>query len=252
MLELLIPPDLPPLVAGLLLLASVVTSMVTAAFGAGGGVMLLGLMALWLPPVAIVPVHGLIQLGSNGGRFATTWRKADWGALAAFAPGVVLGMTLGALVLVRLPESTWQLTIAGFILWLCWGPPVPKAALGRPGIFTASALTSFITLFVGATGPLVAAFIKQLHSDRFRTIATFSGAMTLQHLPKLLVFGLAGFAFTQWMVWILAMILCGLVGTRIGLHLVNRMSNRVFQRVFTVVLTLLALRLVWQALAQGS
>jgi uncharacterized membrane protein YfcA len=248
MLEALIPPGLPPLVAALLLLASVATSMITAAFGAGGGVMLLGLMALWLPPVAIVPVHGLIQLGSNGGRLAMTWRKADWGVLAAFAPGVVLGMVAGALVLVQLPETAWQLTIAGFILWLCWGPPIPKAALGKPGIFAASTLTSFITLFVGATGPLVAAFIKQLHTDRFRTIATFSGAMTMQHLPKVLVFGLAGFVFTEWILWILAMILCGLLGTRIGLHLVNRMSNRVFHRLFTVVLTLLALRLVWQAL----
>lgn len=247
--ELLIPPGLPPLVAGLLLLASVITSMITAAFGAGGGVFLLGIMALWLPPVAIVPVHGLIQLGSNGGRFAMTWRKVDWGVLGAFAPGVILGMAAGALILVRLPESAWQLTIAGFILWLCWGPPIPKAALGRPGIFLASTLTSFITLFVGATGPLVAAFIKQLHTDRFRTIATFSGAMTLQHFPKILVFGLAGFVFTEWVVWVVAMIGCGLVGTWLGLRLVNRMSNQLFQRLFTIVLTLLALRLVWQALS---
>ncbi|TDT41465.1 putative membrane protein YfcA [Halospina denitrificans] len=249
MLEVLIPPGLPPLVAALLLLASVFTSMITAAFGAGGGVLLLGIMALWLPPVAIVPVHGLIQLGSNSGRFAMTWRKVDWGVLAAFAPGVVLGMAAGALVLVRLPESAWQLTIAGFILWLCWGPPIPKSALGKPGIFLASTLTSFITLFVGATGPLVAAFIKQLHTDRFRTIATFSGAMTLQHLPKILVFGFAGFVFTEWIVWVLAMIGCGLIGTWLGLRLVNRMSNRVFQRLFTIILTLLALRLVWQALS---
>ena len=247
MVELLTPPGLTPLVAGLLLLASLVTSMISAAFGAGGGVLLLGIMALWLPPVAIVPVHGLIQLGSNGGRFAMTWRKVDWGVLAAFAPGVVLGVAAGSLLLVRLPENTWQLTIAAFILWLCWGPPIPKAALGRPGILAASALTSFVTLFVGATGPLVAAFIKQLHADRFRTIATFSGAMTLQHLPKVVVFGFAGFVFTEWVLWILAMILCGLVGTRLGLQLVDRMSDRLFQRVFTVVLTLLALRLVWQA-----
>ncbi len=238
-----------PLSAGLLLAASMVTSMVTAAFGAGGGVMLLGLMALWLPPVAIVPVHGLVQLGSNGGRFAMTWRRADWGALAAFAPGVVIGMGAGALVLVRLPEQLWQVTIAAFILFLCWGPALPKAALGRAGIVMASAVTSFITLFVGATGPLVAAFIKQLHEDRFRTIATFSGAMSLQHLPKALVFGVAGFQFPQWLPWVGAMIACGLVGTRLGLHLVNRMSNRVFRSVFNMVLTLLALRLLWQALA---
>ncbi|XOZ34128.1 TSUP family transporter [Halomonadaceae bacterium KBTZ08] len=243
------PPALDPLTAGLLLAASLMTSMITAALGAGGGVLLLGLMALWLPPVAIVPVHGLIQLGSNGGRLAMTWRRVDWGTLAAFAPGVVLGMGAGAVVLVRLPEQLWQATIAAFILFLCWGPSLPRAALGRSGILLASTATSFLTLFVGATGPLVAAFIKQLHENRFRTIATFSGAMTLQHLPKALVFGAAGFQFPQWVPWIGAMIGCGLVGTRVGLHLVNRMHDQLFQRLFTTVLTLLALRLLWQAQA---
>lgn len=248
MIDPLLPAALDPLTAGLLLAASVITSMITAALGAGGGVLLLGLMALWLPPVAIVPVHGLIQMGSNAGRFSMTWRRADWRVLAVFIPGVIIGMSVGALVLVRLPEQVWQVTIAGFILFLCWGPSLPRAALGRPGIFVASAATSFITLFVGATGPLVAAFIKRLHTDRFRTIATFSGAMTLQHLPKALVFSVAGFHFPQWLPWIAAMILCGLIGTRIGLHLVHRMADHTFQRLFSVILTLLALRLLWQAL----
>lgn len=249
MLAWLVPSALDPLTAGLLLAASLVTSMITAALGAGGGVLLLGLMALWLPPVAIVPVHGLIQFGSNGGRLAMTWRQVDWGTLAVFAPGVVLGMVAGAVILVQLPEQLWQATIAAFILFLCWGPSLPRAALGRSGILIASTATSFLTLFVGATGPLVAAFIKQLHEDRFRTIATFSGAMTLQHLPKALVFGVAGFQFPQWLPWVGAMIGCGLVGTRLGLHLVNRMHDQMFQRLFSVVLTLLALRLLWQAQA---
>ena len=42
-----------------LLMASAVTSMITATLGAGGGVLLLVLMASWLPPAAIIPVHGL-------------------------------------------------------------------------------------------------------------------------------------------------------------------------------------------------
>src|SRR5690606_23296769 len=110
----------------------------------------------------------MIQLGSNAGRAALTWRHTDWRVIAAFLPGVVAGMALGAWLLVDLPAQVWQLTIAGFVLYLCWGPALPKAAFGTTGIFLASALTSFITLFVGATGPLVASFIKQIHPDRFR------------------------------------------------------------------------------------
>jgi uncharacterized membrane protein YfcA len=232
-----------------LLIMSAVTSMITATLGAGGGVLLLVLMAMWVPPAAIIPVHGMIQLGSNSGRAILTWRHADWRVIAAFLPGVVVGMGLGAWLLVDLPQQVWQLTIAGFVLYLCWGPALPKAAFGTPGILIASALTSFITLFVGATGPLVASFIKQIHDDRFRTVATFATAMCLQHAPKALVFGVAGFVFREWLVFMLAMIACGFAGTWLGLHVLRSLSNRHFQQGLNLLLTLLAFRLIWQALA---
>ncbi len=241
------PETLGPTVGLFLLLASTLTSMITATLGAGGGVLLLVLMATWIPPAAIIPVHGMIQLGSNAGRATLTRRHVDWKVIAAFAPGVLIGAGLGAWLLVELPSYLWQLTIALFVLYLCWGPKLPKASFGAPGIFLASAVTSFISLFVGATGPLVAAFIKQIHTDRFRTVATFATAMTLQHAPKALVFAVAGFVFSDWLLFILAMIACGFAGTWLGLHLLNSISNRWFSLVFNIVLTLLALRLLWQA-----
>lgn len=246
---ILIPDSLGNGPAIFLLIMSTVTSMITATLGAGGGVLLLVLMAMWVPPAAIIPIHGMIQLGSNSGRALLTWRHTDWRVIAAFAPGVLIGMGLGARLLVDLPQQVWQLAIAGFVLYLCWGPALPKAALGTPGIVVASILTSFITLFVGATGPLVASFIKQIHDDRFRTVATFATAMCLQHAPKALVFGIAGFVFREWLAFIIAMIACGFAGTWLGLHLLKSLSNRHFQQGLNLLLTLLALRLIWQALA---
>lgn len=234
-------------VALLLLLCSTVTSMITASLGAGGGVLLLVLMAMWIPPAAIIPVHGMIQLGSNGGRAVLTWRHTNWRAIAAFAPGVLAGAALGAWLLVDLPAHLWQLTIGLFVLYLCWGPALPKAAFGQGGVFVASLLTSFVSLFVGATGPLVAAFIKQMHTDRFTTVATFATAMSLQHAPKALVFGVAGFVFHEWLVFILGMIAFGFAGTWLGLHALRSISNRYFHRIFNLLLTVLALRLLWQA-----
>lgn len=245
----LLPDSLSPGVALGLMLASVLTSMITASLGAGGGLLLLVLMALWIPPAAIIPVHGMIQMGSNVGRATLTWRHTDWPAIAAFAPGVLVGAALGAWLLVDLPEHIWQLSIAGFVLYLCWGPALPKGVFGRTGIFLASAGTSFISLFVGATGPLVAAFIKQMHTDRFTTVATFATAMSLQHAPKALVFAVAGFVFHEWVVFILAMIGFGFLGTWLGLHVLKTVSNRHFQTIFNLVLTLLAIRLIWQSLA---
>ncbi|MEQ9396393.1 TSUP family transporter [Haliea sp.] len=244
------PPALEPTVALLLVACSVLSSMITASLGAGGGVLLLLLMALWLPPAALIPVHGIIQLGSNGGRVLLTWRHIDWRLIAFFAPGVVAGALLGAWLLVELPMWLWQSTIACFVLYLCWGPRLPRMALGAPGTFVAAALTSFASMFVGATGPLVAAFVKQVQRDRFATVATFSAAMTLQHAPKALVFGFAGFVFLDWLVFIAVMISAGLVGTWSGIHLLRYISDRRFAVGLNLLLTLLALRLLWQATAE--
>ncbi|QSP95720.1 sulfite exporter TauE/SafE family protein [Marinobacter salinisoli] len=242
-----LPADLSLTIALVLLASSVLTSLITATLGAGGGVLLLVLMAGWLPPAAIIPVHGMIQLGSNAGRATLTFRHINWPVIAAFAPGVLVGTLLGAWLLVDLPEPVWQLAIALFVLYLCWGPPLPKASLGAAGTFMTSVLTSFVSLFVGATGPLVAAFIKQIRADRFSTVATFAAAMCLQHAPKALVFTLAGFVFPDWLPFILAMIASGFAGTWIGLHLLKSFSNQWFHRLFNLVLTALALRLIWLA-----
>ena len=249
LIEALLPADLSAVAVIVLIITATVTSAVTAAVGIGGGVLLLGLMAIVLPPAAIIPVHGMVQLGSNAGRAMMTLRHINLVTIGWFAPGVILGAWLGSLFLVDLPLPLIQLCIAGFILLLCWGPAIPRVASGAAGTLIAATLTSFVSLFVGATGPLVAAFIKQQQEQPLPTVATFAAAMTLQHAPKAIVYGAAGFVFSEWLGLIAAMIAAGALGTWAGLHLLKRRSDQRFALIFNLVLTLLAARLVWQAVA---
>lgn len=248
-LDWLLPEQLSHLESLVLIVFAGITSAVTASIGVGGGVLLLAVMALMLPPAAIIPVHGLVQFGSNFNRALMTLKDIDFKLLAAFTPGALLGAFLASIFLVELPMHILQLTIAGFILFLTWGPKIPALALGKTGTFIAALLTTFISMFAGATGPLVAAFIKQQHNDnRFRTVANFAAAMSIQHLPKALVFGVAGFVFAQWLGLIILMILSGVIGTFLGLRLLTKLSNASFGRIVNIILTLLALRLIWSAL----
>lgn len=48
-----------------MILASFFTSAITAAMGIGGGVVLMAIMAVFLPVSALVPVHGIVQMASN-------------------------------------------------------------------------------------------------------------------------------------------------------------------------------------------
>ena len=74
----LFPPAMSLLDLGLLVAASLVTSFITAAFGIGGGVVLLVFLALVLPPAALIPVHGIVQLGSNAGRACIMLKEVVW------------------------------------------------------------------------------------------------------------------------------------------------------------------------------
>lgn len=250
--DLLLPASLAPATAVGLIMVSAMTSAITASLGIGGGVLLLAIMAVVMPPAAIIPVQGMVQLGSNLSRASMTLRHINLRLILWFAPGALLGAWLGSLFLVELPLGIVQLCIAGFILLLCWGPPIPSIATGAAGTLVAAALTTFVSLFVGATGPLVAAFVKQQQQgERFSTVATFASAMCLQHAPKAIIYGAAGFVFADWLGLILLMIAAGALGTWLGLRLLRRMSDRRFTLIFNILLTLLALRLIWQALATG-
>lgn len=240
--------SLSPLAPGVelgLVLLSALSSALSAAAGIGGGTLLIMAMAQVMPASALIPVHGMVQLGSNGGRAVMTWRHLDRGLLAAFLPGVVLGALVAAWLLIRLPTGALELCIAFFVLYSCWGPGWPERMLGRGGTLLAGALTTFLSSLVGATGPLVAAFIRQHFRERLPRVATFAACMTFQHLTKAFVFGVAGFVFRDWLGLMLAMVAAGVVGTWVGLRLLRRLSDRRFDTAFKWVLTLLALRLIW-------
>ncbi|WFM71183.1 sulfite exporter TauE/SafE family protein [Halomonas sp. CKK8] len=240
--------SLSPLSGGInlvLVLLSVFTSALTAAVGVGGGVLMIMALAQVMPASALIPVHGMVQFGSNVGRTALTWRHVDPAMLAAFLPGVVLGALAAAWLLVRLPAGVLELCIAAFVLFTCWGPGLPKRALGRGGVLVAGAVTTLLSSLVGASGPMVAAFIKQSQSGRLAKVATFSACMLLQHLTKAFVFGVAGFVFGDWLPLMLVMVAAGFLGTWLGLRLLHRLSEHRFDTLFKWALTLLALRLVW-------
>lgn len=232
----------------LLVVTAAFTSYLTASVGIGGGVFLLAVLSLIMPVAAIIPVHGLVQLGSNANRALMLWREISWRCVLFFLPGALLGALLAALFLVQLPLPVLQLAIASFILYLVWGPKLPKLMLGDWGTLVAGGVTTFLSHFVGATGPLVAAFIKQKHADQRQvSVATFAATMVLQHGPKAVVYGAAGFMFKEWLLLVLLMIAAGALGTKIGLLQLAKLTDRRFTLLFNGVLTLLCLRLLWQA-----
>ncbi len=243
----LLPAEIGPWVAALLVGLSFAASMLTASAGLGGGSIMLAAIASTLPPVAVIPVHGVIQLGSNAGRAALLLKHVNRPVLGYFAIGAVMGAAIGGQLYVNLPGAVLKLVIGLFILYTVWGPKFRKRRIGNRLYALAGAATTFITMFVGGTGPFVAAFISPDRFGKEQTVGTHAACMTIQHGFKVLVFGVLGFAFGPWIMLIVAMVAAGFLGTMVGRAVLLRLPERAFKIAFRTVLTLLALRLIWSA-----
>ncbi len=231
----------------LLLLSSFLGSLMTAALGVGGGAFLITIMADILPPLALIPVHGIVQLGSNASRAIHTRKHRNNRVVGFFMAGTLVA-TLASVFLLSAINPVWiPVLVAVFILWLSWGP-MPKIGLGNTpvGLVGGGFLTTIATMLVGASGPLVSAWLGRSGVDRWVYTANFSSCMTLQHSMKILAFGFAGFMFTPWIPTMVLMVISGYLGTRVGLRILGKLPEKHFKTIFRWLLTFLALRILWK------
>ncbi len=225
--------------------ASFLGSLITAALGVGGGAFLITVMAGILPPLALVPVHGVVQLGSNASRAYLSRQYLDRQRLFWFVTGAVIAVVGGVWLVGRLDTQLIPLFIALFVLWITW-LPMPMIGLGRTrvGLAIGGLITTLASFLVGASGPLVSAWLSKDAHNKWHYTALFSTAMSIQHLLKIIVFGAIGFAFSAWAPIMAGMIVLGYLGTTVGLKLLGKLPEARFRWLYRWFLTLLATRLL--------
>lgn len=231
-----------------LILLAGFTSFMTATLGIGGGLLLLAVMSTIVPANVLIPVHGLVQLGSNGNRAVMTWKHTDFSMVKWFSLGAILAASVSFFIVIQLPIAVIQVAMGGFILFLLWGAKPKKRELSKYGQSFAGFLTTILTMFVGATGPLVAAYVHRNGYQKMQVMATFANCMVVQNMLKAIVFIAVGFAFTAWLPLVVLMVISGTIGTWIGLKLLNKIPAAQFQLIFKVVVSILAIRLLTMGL----
>jgi len=246
MVELL--PESLSLSASIALIAiSFVASGLTAAIGIGGGTLMLASMAQILPAVAIIPLHGVVQLGSNAGRAAVFAKHLNLHLVSSFVTGAILGVLFGGSIVVALPDSVIKVVLACFILASVWLPALRTVKLGLRGLFLGGILTSALTMFVGATGPMVISLLRSFKQSPIELVANNALCLLCQHTLKVLVFGLLGFTFQPYIGLLFFMIIAGFAGTLIGKQILLKRADSEFTWLLNVVLTIMAIRLLLSA-----
>ncbi len=235
------------------------TSVLSAVVGMAGGMTLLGVMLLFLEPLAAIPLHAVVQLVSNGSRTFyqrehVDWRIAGWYVLPLLPAGAA-----GLLVAQRLPADALRVAIGVLVLVATWRPgwlalaPKPDPAHVARRFLGLGAAIGFLNVTLGATGVLAGPFFLGLGLSRQALIGSQALTQMAGHLVKILLFGLVGFAYREHAVLLAALCLASLAGARVGTSLLDRVTEGQFGWLYRGVLTLLAVQLlVESAFAAGT
>jgi len=234
----------------ILALAAFLTSVLSAIVGMAGGITLLAVMLLFLEPLIVIPLHGVVQLVSNSSRAVIQRHHLRWDIIVRYSV-LLLPMGFVGLEFARaLPEATLRTLIGVFVLLATWLPgwlllgTHPERTNPKRRFFVLGGVVGVVNIAIGATGPLIAPFFLNLGLTRFALIGTKAMCQSLGHLAKLVVFGVAGFAFGSYALLLLVLCSCVVVGTWAGSRMLDRVSEIWFVRLYKAVLTLIAIRLV--------
>ena len=241
-----------PVTVALLCGVAFATAMLSAMVGLAGGTVLLAVMLLFFEPAAAVPLHGVIQLLSNGTRTLVQGRHVAWsvvGWYSLFLPPLALA---GARVALAMPATLGTTLIGVFVLvatlrpgWLRVRPAGARGEARRFALLGGAA--GFLGSLIGAVGPLVAPFLLHLGLSRRGVVGTAAACQTAGHLAKIAAFGWVGFSYRQHLGLLMAMSMLVIAGTMAGSRLLDRVDETLFARVYRTVLVLVALRLVSSA-----
>lgn len=253
-MELLTPAGMQMADVVVLAAAAFLTSILSAIVGMAGGITLLSVMLLNLEPLVAIPLHGAVQLVSNGSRAWIQRSHVAWPIVARFAVLLLPAAFVGYYTLAELmPATVTKAVIGCFVLVATWRPGLlllgshPEDTDPNRRFFVLGGIAGLLNVAIGATGPLLAPFFLNIGLSRFALIGTKAVCQCLGHLSKLVVFAVAGFAFAAYLPLLLVLWAMVVAGTWTGSRLLDRVNERLFTQLYKGVLSVISLRLVWAA-----
>ncbi len=234
-------------------IAAVLTAVLSAVAGLGGGIILLAVIAQFFPPVVAIPIQGGIQFFSNSSRAVLLRQQIAWSVVWRTALLMLPASFLGVAVATSIPENATRVVLGCFILVLVWRPSLLKwrgsEQLTERALYLVGALSGFLNSTVGASGPFTSPFLKAVTVSHKAFVATAAASQVFAHVAKIISFSIVDEFSLVEHVDVIATGAGGvIVGSWVGTRLLGRIPELSLDRVFKTVLTLLALRLVLRGL----
>ena len=231
-------------------MCAALTSIISAVVGMAGGIVLLSAMTFFLALETIVPIHGVVQLVSNGTRVAHLRKNV---VSAIFVPNIVgisVGTYISTQVILRISNrEIFYFLVAALIFYVLFKPKnlpplkIPYYAFGFLGV-----LVGLLNPLIGATGPLMAPFYLRDDLSKEEIVATKASTQTFGHLLKIPAFVYLGFDYHQHALLITCMCFAVILGTHFGVGLLRGIKDETFRFIFRAALFIAACRVLFKAI----
>lgn len=174
------------MLALIVLPAILLTSFISGMMGMAGGMILMGLLALMLPIVPAMLLHGATQLASNGSRAWIHRKHIQWQILPGYLLGAFISLGLFLSFQFVAPKPIVFLSLGLFPVVALLLPKNLSLELHRfHNTVLCGALVTGTQLIAGASGPVLDVFYFKTRLNRYQVIASKALTQTLGHAMKI-------------------------------------------------------------------
>ena len=220
--------------------------------GFGFGLAAVPLLSLALPPAQVVPLVVVLQVVVGAGGLRKAWSQTDWRAMRGLAPGLLIGIPTGLIILTAFSPNTVRLAIgliiAGSVVLLWRGarlPPKPS------GVLTAAvgAVSGIISGLASMGGPPIVVYLLALGHGAAVVRSTSIVYFMLSGLTGVVAMSYLGLIDREVLIWSAASIPATYLGNWIGTRACHKAKPHHHRMTALIVLSVLAAVLIARALA---
>ena len=222
----------------------------------GGGIILLGIMAIIIPDgYIVIALHGIIQLISNVTRTYAFRNDIKNKLIKEFSIGSLIGSILSALIIILLIKfynvnsadeikiDFLKPIIGLFIIWHLFFKKQKKQK--SKSFVKVGSISGIASIFIGATGPLIAPYFLNNNLTKKNIIANKAACQAITHITKipLFIFFFNLNYINEYKI-LFPLIIAVYLGTYFGKNLLNNISEEIFLKLFKTILFIIAIKLI--------
>jgi uncharacterized membrane protein YfcA len=228
-------------------------SFFSAISGMGGGIIFFALLNLFFDLPTSIALHALVQLMSNGSRVILYFKSVKKELILYYFLASSIGIYLAAHIYLSLPETLLKTVLGVFLLvYTIFFHQIKDIkmisfAKNNWAFVPIGLISGFLSMSIGAVGPLLTPFIKSNVGDKHKFIATKATLQFWVQLVKvILISSMLSFDYGQYSKEVLILCLCVILGTYLGKKVVGKMSDKTFEYILRGALFIASIKILYK------